>query len=431
VPDRVTFSFGGREIVTLAWFAPWAISVLHDADYYELDCSFMALKPYIYSIPLAIKANVGIPLGIVIAPSERREIYSIFSHLLAEKGFSRESLFELPLLSDAGTALRSYAKGGSEREGYHRRHYLCYRHLLESLGSGTLVALLARRLLFTNTEKGFRELHPQTLAGVDLVQLHGNKCLSTSVKVFKAQALWGERGIDFGVASCTNHIEGLHGRVNRRVLNLRILIRRFALITSAIVKSAASWSQKVERGWNTTKKKLKVIAEKNELTFDDCPEWAHCDRGRILSRRLGRPVPCVHIISKGGWPEHPSLTQFNLFMTGEPDIGFTDFEGQWTPASGKKSHLRKFDDEMNNVGLEAETSPDVRTVARVRREVISLNPDFKVSLNEMLIRFGQIQGRLGATLASSLTEGEINQRANSMLLVEYVQVGKNQKPWPR
>jgi hypothetical protein len=186
--------------------------VLHDADNCELDCSFMALKPYIHSIPLAINANVGIPLGIVIARSERREIYSIFSDILAEKGLSRETLFELPLLSDAGTALRSYAKGGAEREGYYRRHYLSYRHLLESLGSSTLVALLVRRLLFTRTEKGFRELHPQTLAdfalgceqnliteggtqqfarifGVDLVQLHGNECLSTSIKVFNAQAL--------------------------------------------------------------------------------------------------------------------------------------------------------------------------------------------------------------------------------------------------
>jgi hypothetical protein len=76
-------------------------------DYYELDCSFTALEPYVYSIPLAVRANVGIPLGIVIAPSERRDVHSLFADLLAEKGFSRNELFEIPLLSDAGKALRS------------------------------------------------------------------------------------------------------------------------------------------------------------------------------------------------------------------------------------------------------------------------------------------------------------------------------------
>jgi hypothetical protein len=156
-------SFDSREIGTLIWLAPWAIGALRLVDYYELDCSFKALKPYGYSIPLAVRTNVGIPLGIVVTPSERREVFASFADLLAEKGFSHESLFELLLLSDAGTALRSYAEGRAGRQGYHRRHYLCYRHLRESLSSGTFVALLARRLLFTRTEDAFRELYPQTL----------------------------------------------------------------------------------------------------------------------------------------------------------------------------------------------------------------------------------------------------------------------------
>jgi hypothetical protein len=77
------------------------------------------MKPCVDSIPLAVKANVGIPLGIVIAPSERREVFSIFTDVLVEKGFSETDLFEIPLWSDAGTALRSYAKGGVGQKGYH------------------------------------------------------------------------------------------------------------------------------------------------------------------------------------------------------------------------------------------------------------------------------------------------------------------------
>jgi hypothetical protein len=138
--------------VSLTWLAPWAICALDQADYYKLDCSFKALKSYVYSIPLSVKANVGIPLGIVMAPNEREAVFSLFVDVLAEKGFSRSDFFEIPLLSDAGT------------EGHHRHHGLCYRHLLESIGSGTMVALLARRLLFTTTEEAFQGMYPQTIA---------------------------------------------------------------------------------------------------------------------------------------------------------------------------------------------------------------------------------------------------------------------------
>jgi hypothetical protein len=111
-----------------------------------------------------VKANVSVPLGFFLAPSERTEVFSIFADALAEKSFSLRDLYEISLLSDAGTALRSSADGGFRRRGYHRRHYLCHRHLLESLGSNTLVSLLARCLLFTRTQDTFREFYPQAIA---------------------------------------------------------------------------------------------------------------------------------------------------------------------------------------------------------------------------------------------------------------------------
>jgi hypothetical protein len=115
----------------------------------------------VYSIPLAVKANAGIPLGTVSASSEKPDIFSIFADLLAENGSSRDDRFRLPLMSDVGTALRSYEEGLAGRAGYHQCHDLCYRRLLESLGSRMLVALRARHLFFTTTEKAFRELRSQ------------------------------------------------------------------------------------------------------------------------------------------------------------------------------------------------------------------------------------------------------------------------------
>jgi hypothetical protein len=83
--------------------------------------------------------------------------HSILLH--STKRFSLGDLYKLPLLSDAGKLLRSYAGGKAEREGYHRHDYLCYRDLLESVGSGTTVALLARRLLCMPPEEAFNEIY--------------------------------------------------------------------------------------------------------------------------------------------------------------------------------------------------------------------------------------------------------------------------------
>jgi hypothetical protein len=186
-----------------------------------------------------------------MALSERQDVFSLFADVLAEKGLSRHELLELPLLSDPGTALRSYAEGNTEREGYHRHHYLCYPHLLGSIGSGTIVALLARGLPFMITEKAFKDIYPQTIAdfvlgcrqnlisapsrrkfaelfGVDLAGWNGNGSPRTNIINFKKQALW---------------------RLNQQVKKLCSLRNRFATVTSAIIDRASNWSQKIQCGW--------------------------------------------------------------------------------------------------------------------------------------------------------------------------------------
>jgi hypothetical protein len=71
----------------------------------------------------------------------------------------------------------------------------------------------------------------------------------------------------------------------------------------------------------------------------------------------------------------------------------------------------------------ADGSPDVRTVLRIRREMMLLNlcVQFRHSQDEMFFRVGRIQGQLEATLSTSLTDREIKLRANSMFLLECLQ----------
>jgi hypothetical protein len=88
------------------WIALLAIPVLLLGQYSELDCSFAALKPFVHSIPILVRRNVGIPLGIVIAPSDGWQIHDIFADALRREGCT--NLDHLPLLSSEEKALSKY-----------------------------------------------------------------------------------------------------------------------------------------------------------------------------------------------------------------------------------------------------------------------------------------------------------------------------------
>jgi hypothetical protein len=130
------------------------------ADFYELDASFTALNPYVDSIPLAVINNVGIPLGLILGPSESTEMFTTFAEDLIQHGLEQERLHSLPVLSDEGSALISY------RRQYHAAHYFYFRHGLEALVSQTFVVMLARRLLFARTEAAETAILAQTPSGV-------------------------------------------------------------------------------------------------------------------------------------------------------------------------------------------------------------------------------------------------------------------------
>jgi hypothetical protein len=139
----------GRGVRSLRRIAPWAIAALREADFYKLDAFFKRLYPSVYSVPLAVRGNAGIPMGLVLGPSEFAEMFASFVELLIQHRLDRESLGALPLSSDDGTALMAYGRE------YHMTHYFCFRYWLEGLRSREFVAMFARRLLFTGTEAAY------------------------------------------------------------------------------------------------------------------------------------------------------------------------------------------------------------------------------------------------------------------------------------
>jgi hypothetical protein len=314
-PSKYPLSFRGEAIVTLTWVAPWTEIFLRIGlvQYVELDASFYAIRPYAYVVPFVVIANYGMPLGLIVSPTEREESYRLFDKALKRLGLP--ALVDLtPVLSDQGGGLKAYCKG------HESSHFLCFRHLLESLGSHTYVAMLGRRLFFTSSEREYRELKAITILDFqigcqeDAINAKGasrfrklfglsldkdNRIIEDSVDPFRAQALWSDRG-DRGVATCTNHSEGFHGRANRKVASVRHLNRRIAMLIDMLTKKHQHFSvATMNRSAKAMFATLTESAERGGLPIvsgsTGCPY--HCGWDVIYANRFKIPhFPCRHTV---------------------------------------------------------------------------------------------------------------------------------------
>jgi hypothetical protein len=141
-------------------------------------------------------------------------------------------------------------------------------------------------------------------------------------------------------------------------------------------------------------------------------------------------MPCARTISQCGSPKESAPPQFPLSQTNPSNIAFTTFDGDWTvEPRRKRPKLGQVDDEIEGALLATDNSPNVRTVVRIRHEIISLKPgiQFKDSEGEMAVRLGVLQGRIETTLGPSLTPKEIKLRANSTFLLECIQEAQSKE----
>ena len=67
-----------KYVDTLIWICPWANTLLNTFQYMQLDASFKFTRFVYYSLPLMIKNNRSIPIGLSIALTEKAELYGRF-----------------------------------------------------------------------------------------------------------------------------------------------------------------------------------------------------------------------------------------------------------------------------------------------------------------------------------------------------------------
>jgi hypothetical protein len=68
-------SANGLPVRTVTWLVPFIDEILQRCQYIELDASFKAAFPYVYAVPQAIIDNESVPLGFVVGPTERADLF--------------------------------------------------------------------------------------------------------------------------------------------------------------------------------------------------------------------------------------------------------------------------------------------------------------------------------------------------------------------
>jgi hypothetical protein len=241
-----------------------------------------------------------------MAPTERREIYELFYQELDKLGLSPNSK---AVLSDQGSALVAFCRkryfidqAGQEK---HIRQFFCYRHLVETFGSSTIIGHIVRDVLYIPTLEIFQRELKQIRANVKA--LFRDKLVSVEqFKSFKKFLGVSEDGADYehglwdrapdGITTCSNHCESFHHNVNyhtRRNMNLISCLESLRVCITTKFQ-AYRIGKRRQLGDMLRKRALDrhrgLVGLNPGCNDEKCLAWR-----RINARRYGlKDIPCIH-----------------------------------------------------------------------------------------------------------------------------------------
>jgi hypothetical protein len=267
------------------------------------------LRPFVYSIPTGIYLNKSIPLGLFLFKTETAEVYKAFFRMLLDLGIPIEFLQSKGYLTDEGRGLKS----ALHEYGFIR--FSCYRHLIEKMGSATILGIITRRLLFTSTQYAYEaKLHESIL---ELGQLINNDIINqkqlkkfcknfdltiTEDKYIEITTLdhhnaLGKRA-ELGIATCSNHLERLHRTLNDAVSEFQIFIRRFSTVVNVILDWPITFTKNQHRQEKLVITNLQKKAADKNITPSETCNSPRCGLSQFYSSLFGIPnFPCVHTVT--------------------------------------------------------------------------------------------------------------------------------------
>ena len=318
---------GVGELQLFAWVPPWALSGFTRCNHLQIDASFKGAKPYTYYMPQAIIANRGLACGLVVAPTEKDELFAAYHRLLR---FDELGIPHPPVLADLGGAIRRFATS----DGLNL--YMCHRHLLEAIGSSSSAIKLFQPLLRALTEDEFLAAVPQFVHDIAAFANHGiidNKLVEKfenylgchfkkdgdmytgditelNKDAIEKWALYA-RG---GVATCTNQAEAQHRHVNRKTRANTSFITKLHVLIEAVRYSFQTINDRIIHGVQRKQKSLaKKLRQRIEIENVKVEAREHCAcpehrRNELLYQCDGF---CCHTVAAGKLVKHHQACLLN------------------------------------------------------------------------------------------------------------------------
>jgi hypothetical protein len=407
----------GQPVRTLTWIVPFVEHILQRCQYIELDASFKAGFPYVYCVPQAIIDNESVPLGFVIGPTERAELYLEFYASVQASSTVYEDLLKIPVVTDEGTGVTSFCKQLGLRQ------FLCFKHVLTKFGNLTPLYHLVRRILYSTTQKKFEQQLPLILEIAknvllkshahqekfeEIVGYHFNwdtgkwKQFTTP---FAPNYFWNRAAQNIGVT--TNHAERFHRTLNEGCRKKSCMLRKSLNLRTCITKKICHFNtfpvrrQLVEHILRLQKKAQKHNVVQKE-TCDQCNTL-------IFAARFQFEVPCIHTCLAVDVKAIPKVAEIPLpVLEPEAVVLVDEIVDDWTVQLGVISpSVEAPEDEVDDQirGL-LEIDPLFQTLAYECAEHlhISSTPNFALNIQGMFWEFRTTLEGTEESIVAAFTE---------------------------
>ena len=295
-------TYENRPVLSLCWTSPNFPRCLEKAEYVELDATFKSIRPYITICPQGFWRDVGLPFGLMIAPSETAKAYQLLYEVLASelRREQAEKFLHMPVLSDSGSALASFAKQ------HEFAHYLCREHLKRSFGTRNEFYNEFCLLLDSESQQQAEEIVKQFEKDMESATLSSrraqlNKVLEKYRSALNVRDKWAtdvkRRNNHSFVAETTNGEEGLHHHFNRVTANLRTTLTRFVRVQKLVSgklhnlthSAQVNAEDKIRSLYRKAMKAIQHGVSPVMYQSDKC----HCHKRDLYEAIYGEGFPCM------------------------------------------------------------------------------------------------------------------------------------------
>ena len=298
-----------RSVIMMTWVPANVQEMLQCIQYTECDATFKSCRPYVAIVIQGVVHNVGVPLCLTIAPSERnisyKFAYQCIANALVRKGRVdlAQRLFHVPVLSDMGSALASFV------QDYNLTQYWCHRHLIERFGASSFLTDVYKLVLISGNLKQANDIVQSFIRESQKTLEHCGASAARSLKMAMEKMektmmhyeKWSEESKlskEHGfVARTTNHAEGFHKHMNAVTAHRRHPLTRIMEVLRLIMKKHKNFGESVvvnahrkfEKLLGEARKQIELGADESLFKRKECT----CGKRYINSYVYGTEFPCL------------------------------------------------------------------------------------------------------------------------------------------